>query len=83
MAKIIDAININRSRFTKWAQEWLEIPPEAYCNGLVRDVYISDVIAVLLENKVFTLAELRFELKRNKISIPEIEINKALKGIKK
>ena len=83
MAQIIDAININRSRFTKWAEEWLKIPPEAYYGGLIRDVYIEDVIAILLENKVFTLEELRFEFQRNKIHIPESIINKVMKGIKK
>ena len=82
MAQIIDVININRSRFTKFAEEWLTIPTEAYCGGLIRDVYIADVIAVLIENKVFTLEELRWEFKRNAIHIPESIINKALKGIK-
>lgn len=83
MAQIIDAININRKRFTKFAEEWLKIPPEAYCGDLIRDCYVSDVIAILIENKVFTLEELRLEFIRNKIYIPEIEINKALKGIKR
>ena len=82
MAQIIDAININRSRFTKFAEEWLTIPPEAYCEGKIRGCYISDVIAILIENKVFTLEELRFEFQRNKIYIPESTMNKALKGIK-
>lgn len=81
MAQIIDAININRGRFTKFAQEWLTIPPEAYCGGVICDCYVSDVIAVLIENKVFTLEELRFEFKRNKIHIPESIINKAMKEI--
>ena len=44
MAQIIDVININRSRFTKFAEEWLTIPTEAYCGGLIRDVYIADAI---------------------------------------
>lgn len=82
MAQIIDVININRSRLTKWAQEWLTIPPEAYYGGFIRDCYVPDVIAILIEQKVFTLEELRSEFKRNKIIIPESTINKALKGVK-
>ena len=81
MAQIIDVININRGRFTKFAEEWLTIPPEAYHGILIRDCYVPDVIAILIENRVFTLEELRLEFKRNKIIIPESTINKALKGI--
>lgn len=82
MAQIIDVININRRRFTKFAEEWLKIPPEAYCGGVIRNCYVCDVIAILIENKVFTLEELRRELRHNKIYIPESDINKALEGIK-
>lgn len=82
MAKIIDVMNINRSRFTKFAEEWLTIPAEAYCGAVIRDVYIEDVIAILIENKVFTIEELRYKLKRNKIYIPKSIMNKALKGVK-
>ena len=80
MAKIIDAINITRSRFTKFAEEWLKIPPEAYCGGKIRDCYVSDVTAILIENKVFTIEELRMEFTRNKIYIPESIINRAIQG---
>ena len=75
---IVDAININRSRFTKWAQEWLQIPSEMYYGGFIRDIYMKDIIEVLIEKKVFTVAELLTELKNNKIYIPE-KIKKHIK----
>lgn len=81
MAHIIDAINVNRSRFTEWAQEWLTIPSEMYCRGFIREKYIPDIIAVLLENEVFTLEEIQSEFQRNKIHIPETIIKKALLSI--
>lgn len=77
MAKILDSLNIQRRRFTKWAEEWLKIPSEAYHRGFIRETYIKDIIAVLLENKVFTLAEIREEFRRNKIYIPESIIQSA------
>ena len=83
MAQIIDAININRSRFTKWAQEWLHIQSELYYGGYIRDIYIQPIIEKLLENKVFTVEQLRAEFKNKKIFIPEIVMNKAIERSEK
>lgn len=68
---VVDAININRSRFTKWAEEWLTIPSELYYGGYIRDLYMKDIIEVLLDKKVFTVCELLAEFSNKKIYIPE------------
>lgn len=68
---IVDVINVNRSRFTKWAEEWLTIPSDLYCGGYIRDEYMKDIIEVLLEQKVFTAYELLAEFLKNKIYIPK------------
>ena len=64
MAEIIDFAAEMRKRFFAWASEYLEIPTD------IKYTY-ADIISFLVENKVFTLEEIRKELMRRKIILPE------------
>lgn len=71
MAKIIDFKKENERRFWEWAAEWLEIPKD-------EPIGIDFVIAFLVAYKVFTLEEIKAELKGRKIVLPEIIFDSAV-----
>ena len=68
-AKIIDYRAITKDRFKKWAQQYLEMPPHFFENGVIRFEYV--IIAYLIEKGVFTMDELRKDLRENKIYLHE------------
>lgn len=85
MAVIIDVQRIIAERFTAWAREWLEIPDEMYCDGLIRREYFSVIVGYLVEKGVFTISEIREEHKNRGIhvgadvyatALRELELNK-------
>jgi hypothetical protein len=78
MAKMLDAIGINKRRFAKFAQEYLEIPSNFFRNGLI---YGEDaIIEYLLEKGVFNLEDLQVEFKIRKIYVSEKRLQKCIKG---
>lgn len=62
---ILNAIEKNKKRFEAWALEWVTVPPQFFVNGLIR--YEELILEMLIEKCVFTVAELRCELKNHKI----------------
>ena len=64
MAKILDFKQWNERRFWEWASEWLVIPEN-------EPIGIDFAIAFLVANKVFTIEEIRAELRNRKIVIQE------------
>ena len=80
MAEIIDVLKDNRIRFAAWAREWLNMPPEMFVGGVIREQYMQTVIEFFLEQRVFTIDDLRAEFTKHKIYISESVIKKALKG---
>lgn len=71
MAKIIDFTQWNERQFMNWAREWLIIPEDRQ--------YKPDIcIAFLIANEIFTMEEIRAELRKRKIVLPEIVFESAL-----
>ena len=81
MAKIIDYRAIIKDRFKKWALEYLELPPTFFENGVIRFEYV--IIAYLIEKGVFTMDELRQDLRKNKIYLHERIFQQAIVEIEK
>ena len=78
MARIIDAIGINKKRFAAFAEEYLEIPPAFYRNGLIQGE--DGIIKYLIDKGVFDVEELKVEFKVRKIYISEKRLLKLGKG---
>lgn len=66
---ILDCIKINRKRFAQWAMQYLNMPPNFFENGTLK--YEDTVISYMFENGLFTLQEMKANLKQNKIYISE------------
>ena len=81
MAKILDVRGVMKRRFTTWAENWLDIPIQLYDNGLIRNEHI--IIGYLVEKGVFTMDEIRTEMKIHRIYLGEDIYKKALDEIKK
>ena len=81
MAKIIDYRAITKERFNKWAQEYLVLPPHFFVNGVIRYEYV--IIAYLIEEGVFTMDELRKDLRKNKIYLHERIFQQAIVEMQK
>ena len=64
MAKIIDYAAAMKKRFFAWASEYLQIPADFYYTEF-------DIITFLVEEKVFTVEEIRKELNDRKIVLSE------------
>ena len=71
MAKIINFKQENEKRFFQWASEWIDFPKN-------KAFGIDFVIAFLVANGVFTLEEIKAELKSRKIVLPEIIFESAV-----
>lgn len=71
MAVIIDFKQENERRFMNWASEYLNIPEDMPCQP---DLFIAFLIA----NNVFTIEEIRAELRQNKIVLHERVFESAL-----
>ena len=81
MAIILDVRSIVRDRFDRFAKEYLEIPDTFYCCGNLRFDVIHIIIGYLVEKGVFTMDEIRHEMKLRKIYLGEDIYQKALKEI--
>lgn len=64
MAIIIDFAQENRRKFREWVLQYLDLPADM-------ETQIDVFIAFLVENNVFSLAEIRAEMKKEKIVIHE------------
>ena len=64
---ILNAIVENKKRFAEWASEWLTIPPQMFNNGLLKSEDEDYIIEMLINYGVFTVQEIKSELKRHKI----------------
>ena len=73
---ILDAIKIQKTRFTKWAEEYLDIPEQLYENGVIR--YEDAICAYLIEKGVFTMEQMKEELQKKKIHFCEFSVKKEL-----
>ena len=71
MAKIIDFKQAQERKFFEWAHEWLTIP-----EGVPFEPDL--IIAFLIANDVFTIEEIRAELRERKIVLPELVFESAL-----
>lgn len=76
MAKILDVKRVIAERFTAFAEEYLGIPPELYENGVIRSPHI--IIGYLVEKGVFTMEEIRLEMKARGVYLGEDIYKKAL-----
>lgn len=79
MAKILDVNRIVAERFTAFAEEYLGIPPELYKNGVIRSPHI--IIGYLIEKGVFTMEEIRLEMKARGIYLGEDIYKKAISEV--
>ena len=79
MAKILDVKRIIAERFTAFAEEHLDIPPELYENGVIRSPHI--IIGYLVEKGVFTMEEIRLEMKARGVYLGKDIYEKALAEI--
>lgn len=64
MAIIIDFAQENKRKFREWVLEYLDLPDDM-------ETQIDILIAFLIENSVFSLAEIRAEMKQRNIVIHE------------
>ena len=64
---IFNAIVRNKKRFAAWASEWLTIPPQMINDGMLNSGDEDYIIQFLINNGVFTVQEIKNELKRHKI----------------
>ena len=62
---IINAIEENKRRFARWADEYVTVPPQMFVNGLITREEL--IIELLIEKSVFTVSELKSELKQNRL----------------
>lgn len=76
MAKIIDSEAISLKRFRAFAEEYLVIPKELETEPTV-------LMAILLDKNVFTLDEIRREMIKRKILLPERVFRNALEVAKR
>ena len=71
MAKIINFKQENERKFFEWAHEFLNIPEDLQLEP-------DFIIAFMIANNVFTIEEIRAELREKKIVLPEIVFESAL-----
>lgn len=81
MAQILDVRRIIKERFTAFAEEYLEIPPQLYENGVIRNEYV--IIGYLVEKGVFTIEDIRTELRSRGIYLGDDVYKKALEDIER
>ena len=62
---ILNAIVENKKRFAEWALQYVSLPPQFFTNGLIHHEHL--IIEKLIENGVFTVQDIKTELKRHKI----------------
>jgi hypothetical protein len=79
MAKILDVKRIIAERFTAFAEEYLDIPTQLYTNGIIRSPHV--IIGYLVEKGVFTMEEIRLEMKARGVYFGEDIYKKALEEI--
>ncbi len=76
MCKIIDLETERCKRFLSWASQYVAFQ---HNNEDIR-VLVFSIIQYLVEEKVFTVDELKNELKKAKIYLPEIYFTRKRKG---
>lgn len=64
VAVIVDVMREARGRFTAWAEEYVDIPPQYLKDGVVRGDRADEIIRFLVENKVFTKPDIEIIAKR-------------------
>ncbi len=79
MAKILDVNRIIAERFTAFAEEYLGIPPELYRKGVIYCPHV--IIGYLVEKGVFTMEEIRLEMKVRGVYFGEDIYQKAIAEI--
>lgn len=70
MARIIDFQKETIKRFTEWAKGYVKFP-EDYLTEDGCLIYVQVIIEFLVENRVFSVEEMRKELDERKISLHE------------
>ena len=58
MAVVVDVLREARERFTLWVSEYVSIPPQYLVSGVVRGNRVDEIVRFLVDNKVFTKAEI-------------------------
>ena len=64
MARVVDVLGAARAAFGKFAEQYLEIPDNFYRAGVMPAQAVDAAARYLIENKVFSRAELDLELDR-------------------
>ena len=59
VAVVVDALGEVRRRFTVWAREYVDIPPRFMSGTAVRGDVVDEIVRLLVEEIVFTVAEIK------------------------